>query len=290
MEVRVRRGARSARIRHPALEAMEARQLLSVTMFPAMGATKPLVPAIRLLQTPGQGGGGGSDRGGNGAPSGGGGRGITPRDAGRGPVVRPGVDRLQQFPPVFQGQTPSLTGGALGGPALTTGNDPFPIASGTIDGIPTPHELARNRLFGRFNGHFDRAAGRTNELAATTRLDGVGSYTDILHADALGVLGTPVAGSNLPAAGIVELNPRNVGVTGQLILRVQAAPGDTSRPAPGHYTWVVDPSSGGGYTNSLGQGTLDIHFVPTRRHLGAPAGGNFSMVIRGQLITSGLGF
>ncbi|HMB05000.1 MAG TPA: hypothetical protein VKP69_14825, partial [Isosphaeraceae bacterium] len=91
MEVRVRRRARSARIRHPAFEGMGARQLLSVTMFSAMGVTKPLVPAIRLLQTPGQGGGGGSDRGGNGAPSGGGGRGSTPSDPGRGPMVRPGV-------------------------------------------------------------------------------------------------------------------------------------------------------------------------------------------------------
>jgi hypothetical protein len=205
----------------------------------------------------------------------------------------PGLTRLEQFPPVYQSQTPNLTGGAAGQPPLATGNNPFVIASGTFDGTPTRHELARNQFAAKFAGSYELSPGRTNELATTTRLEGNGSWTNILHGEILAVIATPVAGSSLPAVGIVELNARNDSVTGQLILRAQAAPGDTSLPAPSHYTWVVDPSSSGGYTNALGQGTLDVHYLPTslsRSARGLSGAGKIFVVIKGDLVTSGLNF
>jgi hypothetical protein len=179
-------------------------------------------------------------------------------------------------------------GGILGTPS-STAVDPAAIGSGV--GVPTKHEANRNAFFGKFAGSYNSTGGRTSELAATTRLTANGSWTNILKGTTQAVLSTPKASTTNPgfAQGIVELNPRSISVTGQLVLRVQAAVGDTNLPTPTRFTWVVDPTSSAAYNNATGQGTIELKYFPKGPRNGGTTG-SFRMIVSGTLITTGLPF
>ncbi|WZO99596.1 hypothetical protein EP7_001203 [Isosphaeraceae bacterium EP7] len=180
------------------------------------------------------------------------------------------------------------SGGILG-TALSTGVDPAVIAGGV--GVPTRHEASRNAFVAKFAGNYDSVGGRTSELAATTRLAANGAWTNILKGSTLAILSTPKPSATNPgfAQGIVELNPRSISVTGQLILRVEGTVGDTNLPTPTKLTWVVDPTSSGAYNNATGQGTVELRYFPKGPRNGGTTG-SFRMIITGTLIRSGLPF
>ena len=203
-------------------------------------------------------------------------------------AFRSGLTRSQTAQHFIQanGQVGIPEGGITSPIQLNTGADTRLTASGV--GVPTPHERARNVFRGQFSGIYESGPGRTSELAATTRWDMAGRWTDILHGKAYAAVATPKPGTGGNAYGFVDLNPRSVSVTGQLLLRIAAAPGDSSLPTPRHFTWVLDPSSSNAYTNATGQGDIYVTYSRKQFHKHGTIVGQMSMVISGTLVRSGL--
>lgn len=198
-------------------------------------------------------------------------------------LTRGQAARLTFPPPGFLPQP----GGIDSKTALDTNIDPVVIASG--NGVPTPHEKSRNYFQAKFYGEYVASQGRTRDIALTVRLRTNGTWTNVLKGDVDSVFSTPRKGTNELAVGFVQLNPRSLGVIGQLMLRLQARPGDLAKPTPRKFTWVVDPNSSGVYANAVGQGIAQIAYAPaaktTHRQFGH---GAFWLKITGTLITSGL--
>jgi hypothetical protein len=163
-------------------------------------------------------------------------------------------------------------------------------ASSTAEAVPTRHERVREAFNGRFQGPFATGPGRFKDQALLTHVQGGGNTNQFLHGNVIIQMTTPRDPSQ-PETGTAELFAKNVATTGTVLVLdlTGTAPADPVRP-PTHFTWTVDTSSGGLYTNATGQGTLDLIYFPGG-HLPSRArqAGHAGAVFQGRVNTTGTG-
>jgi hypothetical protein len=161
-------------------------------------------------------------------------------------------------------------------------------ASPASNGVPTPHELARQRFTASYTGQVLFGPGRTTAQLSQAFFVGAMTSSAFLHGNLVMSVITPIDPTQ-SVTGQAALIVRNVSNSGnELILDLQGGPPSATTP-PTHLTWTVNGSSGGAFTNATGQGTVDIRY---RRFTHPTASGTqaavATVVFRGLLDTTGL--
>lgn len=135
---------------------------------------------------------------------------------------------------------------------------PPPDATG---GLPTPHEIRRQRYVGRFKGDYVIGPGRYTDQAAALSSLGYGGSNQAFHLWTNMRITVP-SDPNATTTGQIYMIPWSIATTGTaLILDLQGDPKSIGPNGfPTHYTWTVNGNSGGLYQLSQGQGTFDIKF------------------------------
>ena len=187
-----------------------------------------------------------------------------------------------------QAQLASHVAAAISSPA--TGSNAGTSALDQL-GAPTAHEVARRHFTANFVGNFYTGPGQTDLQSLRTQIRGGGTSNQFLHAN-ISIVVTNPTDTTAPAvatAGIFDRNSANTGDV--LILDLVAAPGQNPSQPPRHYTWTVNPGSGGIYASSVGQGTLDIQFGTghLNRPMRAYQSGRSYVKFKGAISTTGLG-
>ncbi len=169
----------------------------------------------------------------------------------------------------------------------------MPAPAAPPSGTPTPHELTRQTFVGKFLGTYTVGNGRTSGEAQQILTLGSGTTNQSLHGQYQMRVSIPTD-PTVPTSGVIALFPTNVATSGStLILDLTADPTSLVRGLPTRYTWTVDPSSSGIYTNAggygMGQGTLEIHFLnPRRGPAPATQSGKTTVVIHGLINVGGV--
>ncbi len=167
------------------------------------------------------------------------------------------------------------------------------MPTGDTTGTPTTHEIRRQTFVGRFKGGYVLGPGRTSDQALQLSSTGYGgsNVTSFLWTDMRITVPTDSA---LPVTGVVYIIGKNVGTTGtQLFIDLTSVAGSpTVNGIPTEYTWSVDPSSSGIYTNAAGYGTgagtMNIHFFrPGPGTVPGSRMGQMNFAINGLIDTSG---
>ncbi|MHC5544731.1 hypothetical protein ACYOEI_41390, partial [Singulisphaera rosea] len=153
-------------------------------------------------------------------------------------------------------------------------------------GQPTAQTLRRQAYVAKATGSYGIAPGAYTDQKLQGYVLASGGSNQSLHLDLQMRFFVPKDPTQ-PATGVATLIPRNAATSGStLILDLTSVP-DGSGSLPTHYTWTVDSSSGGLYTNGggfgQGQGTLDIRYLT-----GGKRSGRASIVIQGQVNASGI--
>jgi hypothetical protein len=173
------------------------------------------------------------------------------------PTVMPlhTIPRVHAQPLVF----PSAQVGVTNVPQGITGTPtaPAPDANG---GLPTSHEVARQRYVGKFKGDYVIGPGRYTDQAAALSSLGYGGSNQAFHLWSNMRLTAPTS-PDAPVTGQIYMIPWSVATTGtSLVLDLKGVAGTAVNGFPTSFTWTVDPSSGGLYSNSTGEGTLNINY------------------------------
>jgi hypothetical protein len=155
---------------------------------------------------------------------------------------------------------------------------------------PTPHEVARERFIAKLSGQYVTGPGRFTDQSLQALVLGTGGSNQALRMQMQLRFYMPTDPSQ-PTTGQAALFDKNVANTGSaLILDLTAAPQAGSAGLPTSFTWTVDGSSGGLWTNAVGQGTLQVHYVRggklPRRANGA---GRAYLVFQGAVNTTMVG-
>jgi hypothetical protein len=163
-------------------------------------------------------------------------------------------------------------------------------AAAAVPPEPTPHELARQKFVAKFSGSFITGPPRFTDQASQTFIQGGGTSSAFLHADLQMGVYTPVD-PNHETTGIAALIPKNVSNSGNIL--VFDLQGDTTSldrmGRPTRFTWTVDSSSGGTFSGSTGEGTVEIRYwrggkLPPR----AWSAGGAGVIFRGRIETNGV--
>jgi hypothetical protein len=140
-----------------------------------------------------------------------------------------------------------------------TGSPTAPPAS-DAGGLPTSHEVSRQRFIGKFKGDYIIGPGRYTDQAAALSSLGYGGSNRTLHLLSNMRLVLPTD-ANQPSTGQIYMAGRDVATTGSaLVLDLTGVAGSDFRGFPTRYTWTVDPASGGVYTSASGEGTFDLTY------------------------------
>jgi hypothetical protein len=163
-------------------------------------------------------------------------------------------------------------------------------AAAAVPPEPTPHELARQKFVAKFSGSFITGPPRFTDQASQTFIKGGGTSNDFLHGDVQMAVYTPVD-PNGETTGIAALIVKNVTNSGNLL--VLDLQGDTTSldraGRPTRFTWTVDGSSGGTFSDSTGEGTVEIHYWPgAKLPARARSAGGAGVIFRGQIETNGV--
>ncbi len=134
------------------------------------------------------------------------------------------------------------------------------LIGATPTGQPTPAEIAREHFSALFHGLYTTGPGRFTNEALRTHIVAPGTTNQFLHGNAIFEFITPLDPSQ-PETGIVALYNRNSSNTGTiLVLDLTGTPPAIPTQPPTHFTWNVDPASGGAYTGATGSGTLTLAY------------------------------
>jgi len=162
----------------------------------------------------------------------------------------------------------------------------------STDAQPTARELLRQRYSAKAVGTYTTGPGRFTDQVLQGAVLASGSSNQSLHVD-VQLQFFEFTDPTKPVSGVAAVIPRNTSTTGSnLILDLTASPPSSPGKLPTHFTWTVDSSSGGLYTTAGpaggGQGTLDIHYVPTGvGHGRVTTTGRASVVIQGLVNANG---
>ena len=177
-----------------------------------------------------------------------------------------------------------VTNVSQGNPGSATA--PPPDAAG---GLPTAHEVRRQKYVGRFKGDYILGPGRYTDQALALSSLGYGGSNQSFHL----WTNMRIVVSNDPTVaptGQIYIIPWNVGTTGtQLILDLTGDASTAVRGVPTHYTWSVDATSAGLYNSATGEGTLDITFFqPGRGTVPGSKRGQLQFAINGFVNVAGI--
>lgn len=152
----------------------------------------------------------------------------------------------------------------------------------TPTGVPTRATRAAAAFRAAFAGPLAQGPGRTSTEAGTVYVRGAGGSTAFLHGSIQLRYIVPRDRSIAPV-GIAVLVDRNINNAGELGLDLTAAPNVLDRGGRvRRFSWTVDGNySAGVFTNAAGQGRLTLRYDP--------AGRVASVVIRGRVLTQGVG-
>jgi hypothetical protein len=134
-------------------------------------------------------------------------------------------------------------------------------------GTPKPGELKRQQFTARFTGFYTVVPGRTTDQATQTLIQAAGSASTIRHAD-IQIRAVQPNDPTLPFGGAGSIFDRNINSNTVLGFDLSAPQQDVDRGGrPNHFpTVTIDVNmSAGVYVEAYGQGTLDIHYVPSGR-------------------------
>jgi hypothetical protein len=221
---RIRRGLR------PGLELVERRELLSaITDVLAANSLHADARIARAVTRPAEGGGQGSSGSSNFASS-----------------ITLGTSTLNQGPLL----NPD---GSINNMALAP------------TGTPKPGQLKRMQFKARFVGPYSVVPGRTTTQASQTLIQGGGTSNTMLHSDVQIRIVKPID-SSVPFGGVGTVFDRNINTNTALGFDLSAPQSDVDRGGRPDYfpTVSVDVNiSSGTYVEAYGQGTLDIHYIPS---------------------------
>lgn len=159
-------------------------------------------------------------------------------------------------------------------------------------GQPTRHELLREHFVAKLAGPYTTGPGRFTDQALQGFILGSGGSNQSLRLFLQMRFFVPIDGAQ-PTTGLAVLLDKTSSTTGNaLVLDLTSTPGSGSNSLPGHFTWTVDPASGGLYSTAggfgMGQGTLDVHYAPSNKASRKGIGtGNSYVVINGLINTAG---
>ena len=154
-------------------------------------------------------------------------------------------------------------------------------------GPPTAHELAKEKFVARMSGSFVTARGRFQNQPVQGEIVATGGSNQSLRLNAqmqFFLFSDPT----VPPSGQVAFTPKNVSSTGSLLLLdLTADPTMLSHGLPTHFTWTVDSSSGGLWTNATGQGTLDVTYkLSGKTKPGILSRGSAFIAAQGLIVTN----
>lgn len=157
------------------------------------------------------------------------------------------------------------------------GSPPVPYVPG--QGVPTPHELIRQRFHATFSGPVVQGPGRFSDQAKTLYYRGVGGSNQFLHGSYQMAIVFPTDPTQ-PIVGGVYMQDRNANSGGQIGFDLTIDPNSLDRfGRPTRATFVGDPNVYSGiYYSETSLGTVKI------RYFGQQA----AVLFDGQLYTSGL--
>ena len=211
-------------------------------------------------------------------------------EGGRG--LRPGVERLEvrEVPYASSLLTGSATMANLLASTSRSSETAVPQVILTEAPQPTARELARQRFTAKFSGEYVVGPGRYTNQAAQFFISGGGLSSFFRKGDVqIGVF-TPVDPTQ-PTTGIAALIDKNASNSGNvLVLDLEGDAGSLdSAGRPTHFTWTVNGSSGGSFSDATGSGTLDIHYwAGGRLHTRVPRAGKAAVVFQGLVDTNGV--
>jgi hypothetical protein len=159
---------------------------------------------------------------------------------------------------------------------------------------PTLHELRREAFRGVFAGPFVQGAARFQDQTSQIVLRGTGGATMFLHGNFQMQVVTPSDPSK-PLVGTVTLQDKNISTSGILIADLTGIRSDTdAQGRPTHLTLSFVPFAGSGSFNAgsfslaTGQGTVDIHYLPSGRSgPGVFSQGKAILIFRGAIYVPG---
>ena len=184
----------------------------------------------------------------------------------------------------------AAAGAAGGGGGSTTGTGSGGSPTTLADlGTPTPHELAREQFRATFSGPYLAGPPRFVGQGKQLLIIGNGNSSAFLRGNVqigLFLPATPT-GTITGTANLEDLNVTNSG--NQLGLDLQGSAQDVDRfGRPTHLTWTTNGNSGGTFTGAIGQGTLDIRYLPgLQRHHGKGDGTALTL-FKGRVFVTGV--
>lgn len=141
-----------------------------------------------------------------------------------------------------------------------------------------------------FQGTYATGRARQPGFASQLYMTGGGNTSAFYHANIQVAIYQPDDPS-LPAVGRANLIPKGQGAAGNVcLLDLEAVPGHVDKGGrPNLFSWKLNSGSGGQFTDSEGEGTLQLFYFPSRTPpRGALAGGRLGVAIRGVLGTNGV--
>jgi len=160
-------------------------------------------------------------------------------------------------------------------------------------GTPKPGELRRQQFTARFVGPYSVVPGRTSTQATQTLIQGGGTSKTMLHSDVQIRIVKPLDPS-LPFGGAGSIFDRNINTNTVLGFDLSAPQQDVDRGGrPNHFPVVtIDINmSAGTYVESYGQGTIDIHYMPSgRRRAGVLSQGTAIVTVHMQIYAPNASF
>jgi hypothetical protein len=155
---------------------------------------------------------------------------------------------------------------------------------GTVTGMLAQRVPARHSFFAAFTGPFTIGRGQSQSERLRTFLKGNGTSNRFLKGNLKLALSTP-ADPTRPISGTATLFDQNYPQTGnQLVLDLIGPPSVDGRPPV--LSWKVGDGSSGAFTNTVGEGTLELRFHPGGdRPRPALVAGNAGVQFRGRLVS-----
>ncbi len=231
-----------------------------------------------------------------------------PRRRRRGPLVERLESRdLLSVVPLFMAHRAAVNSGPSVQAILANSANAAEAAAGnngtasTATPQPTARELLRQRYVAKVSGTYTTGPGRYTDQLMQGSVLAAGNSNQSFNMD-LQLRYFVFTDPTQPITGVAALIPRNSGTTGSnLILDLTATPPSVPGQLPTHFTWKVDSTSGGLYTNAnssspsssgsfgTGQGTLDIHYAPSGRGRGGVTSkGKVFIIVHGSINADGI--
>jgi hypothetical protein len=207
--------------------------------------------------------------------------------------VRPSLERFEsrELLSAITDLLVSQSMGAHGGSPIQTVQATMANQFLTPTGLPKPGQVRRNSFRAVFSGPFIQRPGFYTDEASRTNILGVGFTKYSLHADLqLGALvpTDPTA----PTAGTSASFDRNINSNSSLGIDLTGsqATGVDAAGRPTQFNWTIDDNTSAGiYVEAVGQGTVNIQYIPNNKHTpGILSQGQAIVTITGQIYSLGV--